>query len=84
MSEAPALPDIENEPEREMGKWALMNGVTLPVGLASCAAFGFSGYYVTTNGYEVTGAIMLVSSIMLGCHIAELARTALVKRLGKS
>lgn len=84
MSEAPALPDIQNEPERNMGKWALINAVTLPVGLASCAAFGFAGYYVTTNGYEVTGGVMLVTSIMLGCHLAEAARTLFVKRLGKA
>ncbi|SEO50331.1 hypothetical protein [Aquisalimonas asiatica] len=82
MSETPALPDIHNEPERELGSWALLNTLSLTVGAAACAVFGVTGYYITTNGYEVTGAVILVSSIMLGCHIGELARTAYLKRRG--
>lgn len=83
MSDAPVLPDIHNEPEHDLRQWALLNAVMVPVGLVSAAALGLTGYYLTTNGYEVTGAIILVSSIMLACHIAEGARTLLLKRQNK-
>ena len=82
MADTSDTPNMLTEAEPDLTTWMLTNGVALVVGLVTFTIIAFTGYYVTTNGYEVTGGIMVVCSIMLASHFADLGRRLLLKRMG--
>ena len=73
---------VHDEPEKFWGVWLYTNLLVTVVGVLAIALLGYVGYFVTTNGYEVSGGIVLIASITLGCHIAELARTLYLRKQG--
>ncbi len=73
---------VLDEPEKSWNVWWQTNVLTLVVGVLGIGLLGYVGYLVTTNGYEVSGGIMLIASITLGCHIAEWARTLFLRKRG--
>lgn len=73
---------VLDEPEKSWSVWLHTNILTTVVGVLAISLLGYVGYLVTTNGYEVSGGIMLIAAITLGCHIAEWARTLFLRRRG--
>ncbi|WP_290652068.1 hypothetical protein [Aquisalimonas sp.] len=70
------------EPEKTLPQWLLTNAVALVVGLLAFALIGFVGYQISTGGYEVTGGLLVVTSITLACHVAEFGRRRVLRALG--
>lgn len=84
MSDTESNGNLLHEPERSLAEWLSSHALALVGMIAATVLLGYVGFQVSTNGYELTGAVVLVAAITLGCHAGEWCRHWFLRNRGRT
>ncbi|MDN3518650.1 hypothetical protein QWY84_13600 [Aquisalimonas lutea] len=84
MSDTESSGNLLHEPERSLAEWLSSHALALAAMVAVTALLGYAGFQVSTGGYELTGGVVLVAAITVGCHAGEWLRRGFLRQRGRA